>query len=334
MFEPFAPAIDAFAKRLARNYRELFGRTEPDHVPVLRATARLALERIAATDALYHDALHTLFVADVGQAILRGRAMVEPVSRESWLHLTVATLLHDIGYLRGVCPGDGDGRYAVDAAGKTVAAPRGATDAFLAPGTPSEASCYVRRRWPRCRARPRAAVPGHPAARFPVPEDRDHAEGESEAGLVRAADLIGQLADPAYPRRLAALVREFRETGAASCSATGPADLAGGPRAPGARWSRYIGPALRHLERTADGRLWVAQLYAHVFVEEHVRHRLGTERGPGAGGELRVAAGGAEPAGEAAGPAVGPGRPPPEATLDEGGPSAPRDRTQSTYITV
>jgi len=83
MFEPFAPAIDAFAKLLARNYRELFGRTEPDHAPLLRATARLALERIAGTDALYHDALHTLFVADVGQAILRGRAMVEPVSRAS-----------------------------------------------------------------------------------------------------------------------------------------------------------------------------------------------------------------------------------------------------------
>src|SRR3954447_21511131 len=79
MFEPFAPTIDAFAKRLARNYREVFGRGEPDHVPVLRATAKLALERIAGTDALYHDALHTLFVADVGQAILRGRAMVVPV---------------------------------------------------------------------------------------------------------------------------------------------------------------------------------------------------------------------------------------------------------------
>ena len=84
MFEPFAPTIDAFAKRLARNYREVFGKGEPDHAPVLRATARLALERIAGTDALYHDALHTLFVADVGQAILRGRAMVEPVSRECW----------------------------------------------------------------------------------------------------------------------------------------------------------------------------------------------------------------------------------------------------------
>ena len=65
MFEPFAPAIDAFARLLARNYREVFGKAEPDHVPVLRATAKLALERIAATDALYHDELHTLFVADV-----------------------------------------------------------------------------------------------------------------------------------------------------------------------------------------------------------------------------------------------------------------------------
>src|SRR4051812_7707156 len=110
MFEPFAPAIDAFAKRLARNYPELFGRTEPDHVPVLRATAKLALERTAATAPLSPDPPPPPFVADVGQAILRGRAMVEPVSREGWLPLPVATLLHDVGYLRGVCPGDGDGR--------------------------------------------------------------------------------------------------------------------------------------------------------------------------------------------------------------------------------
>ena len=300
MFEPFAPAIDAFAKLLARNYRELFGRTEPDHVPVLRATAKLALERIAATDALYHDALHTLFVADVGQAILRGRAMVEPVSRECWLHLTVATLLHDVGYLRGICPGDGDGRYVIDAAGNTVAAPRGATDAFLAPWHVERGQIYVRR---RC-----AAVPGLDVerlcraielTRFPVPEDRDHAEAESEAGLVRAADLIGQLADPAYPRKLAALYCEFRETGVAErLGYRDPADLA--ERYPRFFWGKvepHIGPALRHLERTSDGRLWVAQLYAHVFVEEHVRHRLGTERGVGAGGELRVVAGGAEAAG-------------------------------------
>ena len=34
--------------------------------------------------------------------------------------------------------------------------------------------------------------------RFPVPDDGDHAETNTEAGLVRAADLIGQLGDPLY----------------------------------------------------------------------------------------------------------------------------------------
>jgi len=298
VFEPFAPAIDAFAKRLARNYREVFGKAEPDHAPVLRATAKLALERIAATDALYHDALHTLFVTHVGQAILRGRAMVEPVSREYWLHLTVATLLHDVGYLRGICPGDGDGRYVTDPAGTTVAAPRGATDAFLAPWHVERAKLFVRH---RCAAVPALDVERLCRAieltRFPVPEDGDHAETDTEAGLVRAADLVGQLADPAYPRKLAALYHELRETGAAErLGYRDPADLA--ERYPRFFWGKvepFVGPALRHLERTAEGRLWVAQLYAHVFVEEHRRHRLGTERGaPPVGGAsaelLRVVA--------------------------------------------
>ena len=35
----------------------------------------------------------------------------------------------------------------------------------------------------------------------------------SEAGLLRAADLIGQLADPLYPRKLDALFHEFAEIG-------------------------------------------------------------------------------------------------------------------------
>jgi hypothetical protein len=37
--------------------------------------------------------------------------------------------------------------------------------------------------------------------RFRVPDDDDHAETDSELGLVRAADLIGQLADPRYPQK-------------------------------------------------------------------------------------------------------------------------------------
>ena len=32
------------------------------------------------------------------------------------------------------------------------------------------------------------------------------------------------------------------------------------------------------LERTLEGKQWIAHLYAHVFVEEHLRARPGPER--------------------------------------------------------
>jgi hypothetical protein len=46
-----------------------------------------------------------------------------------------------------------------------------------------------------------------------VPDDDDHAATDTEAGLVRAGDLIGQLGDPLYPNKLNALYHEFVETG-------------------------------------------------------------------------------------------------------------------------
>src|SRR3954467_15687048 len=51
--------------------------------------------------------------------------------------------------------------------------------------------------------------------RFPVPDDGDHDAVDTEAGLVRAADLIGQLADPMYMRKITGLFYEFQETGVA-----------------------------------------------------------------------------------------------------------------------
>ena len=49
--------------------------------------------------------------------------------------------------------------------------------------------------------------------RFPVPEEEQHAPTDDFPGLLRAADLIGQLADINYLRKTAALFNEFRETG-------------------------------------------------------------------------------------------------------------------------
>src|SRR5207253_10148657 len=109
--------------------------------------------------------------------------------------------------------------------------------------------------------------------RFPEPDDGDHAETDTEAGLVRAADLIGQLGDPLYPRKLNALFHEFAEIGVNEKHGFGsPADVA--ERYPSFFWSKvepYIGAAMRHLELTMEGRQWVANLYSHVFAIEHDR---------------------------------------------------------------
>jgi hypothetical protein len=48
--------------------------------------------------------------------------------------------------------------------------------------------------------------------RFPVPDNTDHQETGDYPGLVRAADLIGQLADPQHMRKFPALFHEFEET--------------------------------------------------------------------------------------------------------------------------
>ena len=282
MFNPVGLVARAFASHLARGYREVYGRFEPDYTPTLRAIARLAVERIGDSDALYHDYRHTVLVTMVGQAILHGRLMVETVTPDDWLHFTVATLLHDIGYLRGACRGDGEGRCVIDAAGTVIDLPRGASDAFLAPWHIERGKLFVRQ---RCALTPGLDVEricrGIELTRFPVPEDNDHAETETEAGLVRAADLIGQLADPGHAQKFGALFHEFVEIGKAErLGYTNPADVAA--QYPKFFWNAvepYIGAALGHLERTVDGRLWTAQLYAHVFVEEHRRSRGGPERG-------------------------------------------------------
>jgi hypothetical protein len=49
--------------------------------------------------------------------------------------------------------------------------------------------------------------------RFLFPEDEQHSSTGDYLGLVRAADLIGQVADVNYLRKIPALFAEFRETG-------------------------------------------------------------------------------------------------------------------------
>ncbi|HEX6141361.1 MAG TPA: hypothetical protein VFZ01_01475 [Geminicoccaceae bacterium] len=281
MLSPATLTANALGDHLAEAYLDIYGAREPDYASILRASAKVVIEQLANSDALYHDRDHTVMVTLVGQAILRGRILVEEVTPEGWLHYTVALLCHDIGYLRGICPGDTDQAFVVDAAGTTVKAPRGASDAFLTPYHVERAKIFVRHRWrPALHLDLDRIVRAIELTRFPVPEDGDHDETETEAGLVRAADLIGQLGDPYYPRKLNALFHEFQETGTAvRLGYHSPADIA--EHYPRFFWSKVepcLGPALAHLDRTVEGKQWIANLYAHVFVEEHLRVRHGPQR--------------------------------------------------------
>ena len=90
--------------------------------------------------------------------------------------------------------------------------PRGASDAALAPIT-SAADFFVMERLGASASLDAVRIArAIEFTRFPVPPERDHAEIDAEAGLVRAADLIGQLGDPHYLRKANALFHELRRS--------------------------------------------------------------------------------------------------------------------------
>jgi len=284
MLNPTLVMAEALGDHLEAYYRQTFGPEEPTYPGKLNLAARMALEVIANSDALYHDVEHTMLVTLVGQEILRGRHLETRLTPDDWLHFTVATLCHDIGYVRGVCAGDTATSFVIDDAGNTVTPPRGASDAFLTPYHVDRGKIFVRE---RCgpvlfidEARVAKAIE---LTRFPVPDDEDHKETDTEAGLVRAADLIGQLADPNYLQKLTALYYEFVENGTAErLGVASAAELA--DCYPGFYWNivqPYIGDAIGYLQLTQEGKQWVANLHSHVFAIEHEQFRYGPFPGDG-----------------------------------------------------
>jgi hypothetical protein len=280
MLNPTAIVADALGDHLASLYDQAYGQREPRYAEIIREAARLVFERLSLSDALYHDAEHTAFVTLVGQDILRGARLKREVTPEDWLHFTLATLAHDIGYVRGVCQADRNGAYVINEQGETVTLPRGASDASLAPYHVERSKIAVLERF-----RSDSLIDAERVAaaieltRFPVPNDDDHRQTDTEAGLVRAADLIGQLADPFYPRKLNALFYEFEEIGCnARLGYKSPADIADHyPRFFWTKVAPFVGDAVSCLELTVEGRQWIANLYCNVFEIEHAVRRLGPE---------------------------------------------------------
>lgn len=282
MFNPTRLVIDGFVDHLKQTYQRTYGLLEPEYPNIAAFAARIALENIANSDAAYHDVFHTIMVSEVGLCILEGKHLSQGgVSPRDWLHFAVALLCHDIGYVRGVCRGDREGHYVCDLDGHAVTLPPGSTDAGLTPWHVARGKLFVRERFGNVEAFDVGQIEANiEHTRFPVPQDDAHGTTGDYPGLLRAADLIGQLADINYMRKLSALYNEFRETGAAErMGYRNAADLRAGY--PGFFWhvvSPYVQEALRFLSVTQEGKLWVANLYAHVFAEEHHVQALGVER--------------------------------------------------------
>jgi hypothetical protein len=190
-------------------------------------------------------------------------------------------LCHDIGYVRGICSGDTDQSFVIDEEGNHFTPPRGASDACLTPYHVDRGKIFVRERLSQVREIDvDRIVKAIELTRFPVPRTNDHQDTKSEAGLVRAADLIGQLADPRYLQKITKLYYEFVETGAAAhLGYQDAADLA--DAYPGFFWGvvePFIADAVQYLQLTQEGKHWIANLHSHVFAMEHRRHTFGPLR--------------------------------------------------------
>lgn len=285
MFNPVSVIIDAFINELRAQYLKSFPIEEPHFADIIQINGQMALETLANTDAPYHDLTHTIMVTQVGQEILRGRLLCQgDVSPADWLHFVISLLYHDVGYIRGVCRADRGGRYIINQQGDTITPPPGATDAFMTPYHVDRGKIFVQERFGNTLyIDADMIVRNIELTRFPVPDASDYQELDDYPGLVRSADLIGQMADPQYIQKLSKLFIEFKETGEAKrLGYRNAAQLrAAYPKFYWDVVQPFIETGMRFLRKTQAGQQWVANLYNHIFTEEHEEPAFGPERRSG-----------------------------------------------------
>jgi len=136
-------SAEALGSFLAEHLNRNFGSTHAHLAELIPSIARIALECIGNSDALYHNVEHTMLVTLVGYDIMKGRALLTPTLPSDFAHLVVACLMHDIGYVRGIVKGDDADGFVIDSIGSQVALPRGASDAALMPYHVDRSKLYV-----------------------------------------------------------------------------------------------------------------------------------------------------------------------------------------------
>lgn len=265
--------IDAFIRKIKKGYRLTFGRLNPDYEDIIGWAGGMALENIANSDALYHNVEHTILVALVGQEILRGKNIHESgISSEDWMHTIISLVCHDIGYVKGVCRQDKNDIFSTGKDGMTVTLPFGSTDAALTPYHVDRGKLFIDERFKAHRLINAEIIKRNiDLTRFPVPSSEDSQATNTFPAIVRAADLIGQLSDPRYLKKIATLFYEFEETGTNKILGYAtPGDLR--RNYPKFYWNKvfpYVQEVLHYLNLTQQGKQIISVLFANVFVVEH-----------------------------------------------------------------
>jgi len=273
-------AAEALGSHLAEHMGRRFGSTDAHLIEVVQSAARLAIDCIGNSDALYHDVEHTMLVTLVGYDILKGRRLLTETNASDFAHVIIACLFHDIGYVRGILAGDDTDGYIIDAQRNKAKLPRGSSDAALLPHHVDRSKLFVMERMAKMESLDASRVANAiELTRFPAPPGAKNLDSE-EGMLVRAADLIGQLGDPHYLRKANALYYEFEEVGMnKQLGYSSPADLT--ERYPQFYWSSvsvHIKEAIRYLNVTSSGRQWIANLYSNVFRAERELSFSGPQR--------------------------------------------------------
>jgi hypothetical protein len=271
-------ASEALGSYLAAHMGRRFGSTDAELVELVQSAARLAIDCIGNSDALYHNVEHTTLVTLCGYDILKGRRLLKETNANDYAHVLVACLFHDIGYVRGILNGDSADGYIIDAKGNRTKLSRGSSDAALMPYHVDRSKLFVMDRFAKAKLLDATRI-AHAVefTRFPVSSnDIDNEEGM----LVRAANLIGQLGDPHYLRKANALYYEFEEVGMnKQLGYDSPADLT--DQYPKFYWdsvSPFIQSAIRYLNVTSSGRQWIANLYSNIFSSERALTLYGPQR--------------------------------------------------------
>ena len=274
-------AAEALGSFLSEDMKRRFGASHARLTELIPSVARLAIECIGNSDALYHNVEHTMLVTLVGHDIMKGRALLAPTLPGDYAHFIVACLMHDIGYVRGILKGDGADEFIIDAEGGKARLPRGSSDAALTPYHVDRSKLFVLDRVKTIDGLDAGRI-AHAIeyTRFPTcPLAEEENIVEDEGMLLRAADMIGQLGDPQYLRKTNALYHEFKEIGInAQFGYNTPADLVDGYSQ--FYWSRispYVQTAMRYLNVTSSGRQWIANLYSNVFRAERELARSNSE---------------------------------------------------------